>query len=68
MTEVPVWLAIVISFFALAGSLLTLLGCVGMARFESFYERVHAPTLGTSFGAIGILLASIIYFSVTGQR
>ena len=68
MTELPVWVAIVISFFALAGSLLTLLGCIGMARFESFYERIHAPTLGTSFGAIGILLASIIYFSVTGQR
>jgi multicomponent K+:H+ antiporter subunit G len=68
MTDVPVWVAILVGFLALAGSLLTLLGCLGLARFESFYERVHAPTLGTSFGAIGILLASTLYFSVTGQR
>ncbi|SEQ14326.1 multisubunit potassium/proton antiporter, PhaG subunit [Devosia sp. YR412] len=68
MSELPVWAALLVGFFALAGSLLTLLGCLGLARLDSFYERVHAPTLGTSFGAIGILLASILYFSVTGQR
>ena len=68
MSEVPVWVAILVGLFALAGSLLTLLGCIGLARFDSFYQRVHAPTLGTSFGAIFILLASILYFSVSGQR
>lgn len=68
MSDIPVWVAVVIGLLALFGSVLTLLGCIGLARFESFYERVHAPTLGTSFGAIGILLASIIYFSVSGQR
>ena len=68
MSDVPVWVAVIVSVLAVTGSVLTLLGCIGMARFESFYERVHAPTLGTSFGAIGILLASILYFSVSGQR
>lgn len=68
MMDIPVWVAILVGFFAMAGSLLTLLGCIGLARFESFYERVHAPTLGTSFGSVGVLLASIIFFSVSGQR
>jgi multicomponent K+:H+ antiporter subunit G len=68
MSDVPVWVAILVAFFALVGSGLTLMGCIGLARFESFYERVHAPTLGTSFGSLGVLLASVVYFSVSGQR
>lgn len=68
MTDIPVWLAILVGLFALVGSALTLLGCIGLARFETFYQRIHAPTLGTSFGAIFVLLASSVYFSVTGQR
>jgi multicomponent K+:H+ antiporter subunit G len=68
MTDIPVWLAIVVGLLSLAGALLTLVGCIGLARFESFYERIHAPTLGTSFGTVAVLLASILYFSVTGQR
>lgn len=68
MMDIPDWLAVVISILALLGAGLTLLGCLGLARFETFYERIHAPTLGTSFGAIGILLASGLYFSVSGQR
>lgn len=68
MTELPVWVAIIVGLLAIIGSLLTLMGCIGLARFQSFYERVHAPTLGTSFGTICALLASIIYFSVSGGR
>ena len=68
MTDIPVWLALVVGLLSLAGALLTLVGCIGLARFESFYERIHAPTLGTSFGTVAVLLASILYFSVSGQR
>jgi multicomponent K+:H+ antiporter subunit G len=68
MTDIPVWLAILVSLLSVIGATLTLLGCIGLVRLESFYERVHAPTLGTSFGAAAILLASILYFSVSGQR
>lgn len=68
MSDIPVWVAVLVGLLSIAGALLTLLGCFGLARFESFYDRIHAPTLGTSFGAIAILLASSIYFSVSGQR
>lgn len=68
MMDIPVWLAIIVGLLSLIGAVLTLLGCLGLARFDSFYERIHAPTLGTSFGSIAVLLASILYFSVSGQR
>ncbi|MFQ0814062.1 cation:proton antiporter [Brucella anthropi] len=66
--ELPVWAAVVISFFLVAGALLTLVGCIGLVRFKSFYERVHAPTLGSSFGAGGILIASIMFFSILQSK
>ncbi|KAB2663871.1 cation:proton antiporter [Brucella tritici] len=66
--ELPVWAAIVIAFFLVAGAFLTLVGCIGLVLFKSFYERVHAPTLGSSFGAGGILIASIIFFSILQSK
>lgn len=66
--DVPLWTALIIAFFLVAGSVLTLLGAIGLVRFESFYQRVHAPTLGTTWGAGGILIASMIFFSVVQTR
>lgn len=66
--EIPLWVALLIAFFLVLGSALTLLGAIGLLRFESFYERVHAPTLGTTWGAGGILIASMIFFSVVQTR
>lgn len=66
--DLPVWAAILIGALLLIGSSLTLLGTIGLLRFGSFYERVHAPTLGTTWGAGGILLASIICFTVLQSR
>lgn len=66
--ELPVWPAVIIAFFLVSGAFLTLVGCIGLVRFKSFYERVHAPTLGSSFGAGGILIASIIFFSILQSK
>lgn len=66
--DLPGWAAVLTAFLVLAGALLTLMGAVGTLRFGSFYERIHAPTLGTSWGTGAILLASIVCFSVLGSR
>lgn len=66
--DLPVWVALLTAFFLILGSGLTLLGAVGLVRFDSFYQRVHAPTLGTTWGAGGILLASMICFSALQSR
>ena len=64
----PLWAELLVAFFLLLGSALTLLGAIGTLQFRTFYERVHAPTLGTTWGAGGVLIASIICFSVLESR
>ena len=68
MAEVPLWAAIPIAAFLLIGAGLTLIGSYGLLRLPRFYDRIHAPTLGTSWGTAAIVLASMGYFSVTGGR
>ena len=66
--EVPVLSAILTAMLLIGGAAITLIGSLGLLRLRSFYERVHAPTLGTTLGTTCIALASIIYFSTLGSR
>jgi multicomponent K+:H+ antiporter subunit G len=51
-----------------AGAAITLIGAIGLLRLRTFYERAHAPTLGTTLGTACIALASMVYFSALGTR
>ena len=66
--NLPLWLACLIGALIVIGATLTLLGAFGFARLPNFYDRLHAPALGTSWGTAGIALASMIYFSVIGEK
>ncbi len=66
--DMPPWAAVLTALLLLIGAALTLAGAIGTLRFGSFYERVHAPTLGTSWGTGAMVLASIVFFSVLGTR
>jgi multicomponent K+:H+ antiporter subunit G len=68
ITDLPLWATVLIAFFLLLGAILSLIGAIGFVRLPSFYERLHAPTLSTSWGVGGVMLASILYFSLTGSR
>lgn len=68
LEQIPPVIAILISAFVLLGTILTLLGTIGLVRLGNFYERLHAPTLGTSWGAAGILIGSMLMFSSLGSR
>ncbi len=67
-TGLPDWVAVLTAILVLLGSILTLIGTIGLLRFKSFYARVHAPTLGTTLGIGCVLIASILYFSVLQSR
>jgi multicomponent K+:H+ antiporter subunit G len=66
--NLPAWAALLTSFLVLLGAGFTLVGAVGLVRLKTFYERMHAPTLGATWGAGGILLGSIVLFSVVQSR
>ena len=63
----PIWAAIPAAILVLIGAALTLIGSLGLVRLPSFYDRLHAPTLGTSWGTMGVMLASVIVFSFAGK-
>ncbi len=66
--DLPAWAAILVGLFVLGGAAFTLIGSFGLLRFKSFYERVHPPTLGTTLGAMLIILGSVICYSVLQTR
>jgi multicomponent K+:H+ antiporter subunit G len=64
----PTWVMLLTAALVLVGAGLTLVGALGLLRLDSFYQRVHAPTLGTTLGAGFILIASMLFFSVAQSR
>lgn len=66
--DLPLWAALVVSLLVLLGASLTLVGAVGLVRLKTFYDRLHAPSLGATWGTGGILLGSILLFSVLQSR
>lgn len=66
--ELPLWAAILVAFFLLLGASLSLTGAVGFLRLPTFYQRIHAPTLGTSWGIGSVMVASMLFFSVATGR
>lgn len=68
VAELPLWAALLVALLLLLGSGLALIGSIGLLRLSTFYERVHAPTLGTTLGIGCVLLASMLFFSVLQTR
>jgi multicomponent K+:H+ antiporter subunit G len=68
LAELPGWAALLTAALVLAGAGLTFVGSLGLLMLGSFYRRVHAPTLGSTLGAGGILLASMLCFSLLEGR
>jgi multicomponent K+:H+ antiporter subunit G len=65
---VSILATILTAVLLVGGAAITLIGSIGLLRLGTFYERVHAPTLGTTLGTVCIALASMIYFSALETR
>ena len=64
----PWWAAIPVALLLVLGGLITLIGATGLARLQSFYQRIHGPAIAVTLGAGCILIASMVYFTVTQSR
>ena len=58
---------VLLSFLVLAGAAFTFIGSLGLFRLRDFYTRLHGPTKATTLGVGCLLVASSIFFSVTGE-
>ena len=66
--QLPAWAVIVTAALLVVGAAISFIGALGLLRLEDFYQRVHAPTLGTTLGTASIALASMVYFSALESR
>lgn len=64
----PLWLGIPVILLLLAGSLVTLIGALGLLRLPHFYQRMHGPSISITFGTGCFILASMAYFTGLEQR
>jgi multicomponent K+:H+ antiporter subunit G len=68
LAELPTWAAVLVAVLLVVGAGLAAIGSIGLLRLGTFYERVHAPTLGATLGIGLTLIASMLCFSVLDSR
>lgn len=56
----------VIALLLIIGAAFSLLGSIGLVRFSDVLLRLHGPTKAGTLGVGCILVASALYFSMTG--
>ncbi len=61
---IPLWAELLTAFLVVMGAAFAAIGSFGLVRLPTFYRRIHAPTLGNTFGVWSFMLANIVYFSV----
>jgi multicomponent K+:H+ antiporter subunit G len=58
--SVPLWVDALTALLAVLGGLAALIGSLGVLRLGSFFQRVHAPTLGATLGTWCLSLATVL--------
>lgn len=66
--QLPIWVEWSVALLLALSGVFTLSAAIGVARFKSFFQRMHPPALAFSISAWCVTLATIIYFSVQGEK
>jgi multicomponent K+:H+ antiporter subunit G len=67
-TPLPLWVTIPGTVLLVVGGLLTVIGSIGLIRLESFFARMHGPSLGNTLGAGCVLISSMLTSSALLDR
>lgn len=68
MIEIPLIVSIIVAFLLIVAGIVTLLGSLGLLKLKSFFQRMHAPTMGMTMGAFCMALAATIMASFLQNR
>jgi multicomponent K+:H+ antiporter subunit G len=64
LAALPPWADVLIAALLVIGAAFALIGSIALVKLTDFYRRLHGPTKSTTLGVGGVLLASVVYFSV----
>ena len=56
----PLWVTIPGTVLLLVGGLTTVIGSLGLLRFDNFFARMHGPSMTNTLGAGFVLIASML--------
>lgn len=64
--SLPLWADIAISALVVVGVAFALVGSFGLAKLSDFARRLHGPTKATTLGVGCVLIASMLWFGLSG--
>lgn len=67
-TTLPLWVDVVTALLVVTGAFAALVGSFGLMRLRSFFQRVHAPTLGSTLGVWAVTLATALQLSFLREQ
>ncbi len=67
MNDVSLWIQIPVAALLVTGGLFTLIGAIGLVRFNDFFMRLHAPTKSTTLGVGSVVIASFLFHLSQGD-
>ncbi|HET7753702.1 MAG TPA: monovalent cation/H(+) antiporter subunit G [Anaeromyxobacteraceae bacterium] len=67
-TTLPLWVDVVTALLVVTGAFAALVGSFGLLRLRSFFQRVHAPTLGSTLGVWAVTLATALQLSFVREQ
>lgn len=68
LDSLPVWVSLPVTLLLLLGSLIVLIGAIGLVRLPHFFQRIHGPAITVTLGAGCILIASVLFFTALQSR
>ena len=68
LETLPAWAAVPAALLLILGGLCTVIGALGLARLDSFFERMHGPSMGNTLGTGCVLIASILVSTALANR
>lgn len=68
LDSLPVWVSLPVTLLLLLGSLIVLIGTIGLVRLPHFFQRIHGPAITVTLGAGCILIASMLFFTALQSR
>jgi multicomponent K+:H+ antiporter subunit G len=64
----PYWLDALTAACVVFAAMAALIGSFGLLRLGSFFQRIHAPTLGATLGTWGLTLATVLQASFVNRQ